>query len=122
MKQSSSITTSAHTGIEDDRSYVFMSNGLEESILGDMGVKSSAGQLGTLVNLDGDYVLAPFLSAFVDDAGNRTVVVSSTFMTERLLKSFILDEKLDIVMTGLEFKAVVVRVDSDRSYLRIQEQ
>lgn len=122
MKQSSSTTTSAHTGIDDGKSYVFMSSGLEEFILGDSPANPNTVQLGTLINLDGDYILVPFISAFVDDSERRVVVVSSTNVSERLLKSFALCETLDFVLSGEEFKAIVVRVDSDRSYLRILEQ
>lgn len=122
MKQNSSTTTSAHTGIDDSKSYVFMSSGLEEFILGGAPVNPNTNQLGALINLDGDYVLVPFISAFVDESERRVVVVSSTNVAERLLKSFALNETLDFVLSSQEFKAIVVRVDSDRSYLRILEQ
>lgn len=122
MKQNSSTMTSAHTGIDDGKSYVFMSSGLEEFILDGSQINPSTGQLGALINLDGDYVLVPFISAFVDESERRVVIVSSTNVVERLIKSFALNETLDFVLSSHEFKAIVVRVDSDRSYLRILEQ
>lgn len=78
--------------------------------------------MGALIKLDGDYIMTPFIAAETDEGGHPIVSVESDMITERMLGLLITGEQIDIVLTGREFKAVVMRVDCSRSYLRVLEQ
>jgi hypothetical protein len=122
MKPSSSTTTSAHTDIGEHRSYFFASEGLELDIVEEKGERVAAPDLECLVSLDGDYTQLSILSTSIDVTGRKIVSLKTSDRSQRLLQAFIVNEKLDVVIVGLEFKALVVGVESDRSYLTILEQ
>jgi len=122
MKQNSSTMTSARQDIDAGKSYVFMSSELEGKLLEGQATQAVDNQVSVLVNLGGDYTLIPLLSASIDKDGRRVLCIDSKVLVERLLNSLIVSEDLDLSLMGHEFKAHVISVDYDRSYLRILEQ
>lgn len=122
MNQSSSTTTSAPTGIGEDRSYFFASEGLELDITADKSTDAGASELECLVNVDDDYVQLTVASTSIDTRDRKVLCLKTPNLSRRMLRAFTTDERFSVVLVGLEFKALVSGVESDRSYLTILEQ
>jgi hypothetical protein len=113
---------SAPTGIGEDRSYFFASEGLELDIAADKITETPASELECLVNIDDDYVQLTVTSTSIDTRDRKVLCLKTPNLSRRMLRAFTNDERLGVVLVGLEFKALVSGVESDRSYLTILEQ
>lgn len=117
MRPSSSTMTSAHTDIDNGRSYVFMSSGLEDELY--LDENDGIDSLPVSLKLGEKWSSAPFLS--IEHEANESILlcINSFGLTKRLTGAMLDNEALDVSIDGKRFKSQVVKLESNRSYLRI---
>ncbi len=116
MKRKTSTTMSALTGIDDSKSYVMMSEGLENEIQleDEREIRKSA-----LIQIGGGITDFQFVS--IEILGDQTVIlcVECRSQIDLMINALIERSKLPVTLSGKEFKSQVSKVESGRCYLRL---
>jgi hypothetical protein len=103
-------------GIDDSKSYVMMSEGLEDEIQleDEREIKKSV-----LVRIDRKIVDFQFVS--IELMNDQTIIlcVECRGQNDLMIKALLESSKLPVTLSGKEFNSQVSKVESGRCYLRL---
>jgi hypothetical protein len=117
MRQNSSTMTSVPTDIDNDRSYVFMSSGLEAEVQLEVG--SEVEHPKVLVKLDGKWSGVTFVSLENETENSIVLCINSGGFVRKLTRLLLNGGQTEVSIDGSKFKSHVMKLESNRSYLRI---
>lgn len=113
--------TSAHTAIDDGRSYVFMSSEIENVVNDELAESVQRSSPTATIRIDGKETATPIRFVSREDTGDLLICAEPRTLFGRLLEALIVNERIDIILMGHEFKAHAIKVESEQAHLRILE-
>lgn len=117
MKPSSFSKTSAHTVIDESKSYVMMSDDLEHRL--DIDVDREPEGKGITLVLDGRFVTLQFVSIERSDDHGITLCLECSRYVDEMVTILLRDLTIPTTVLQHEFNSQVLKVESGRCYLRL---
>lgn len=119
MRQSSSTTTSARTGIDDSKQYVLMSSDLEELV--ELDPKPSRSNVGwrAIVMMGVRSMSLSICSVEVDQDDHYVVCLQGEGIMDDFTRLMLENVKFQTTIVDISFNSKVVKLESGKAYLRL---
>jgi hypothetical protein len=116
MKPKTYTTKSVHTGIDESRSYVLMSEGLEQQVQLD---ERREPPKAALVKIEGLSLRLSFFSLEVSNDRSVILCVDCHENLDPIIDALLTGSLVSVTLAGKEFNSHVLKVESGRCYLRL---